>query len=206
MTYREALTALNRRGWSMPFGEDFHRDAEATLVRYCGNLPVHVTHLPVSLELFNVKLADDDPQTAECVDYVLPFAGETCSGAVYETDPEQLGRRIRQSAAYGHLMRRAREFARARVAAAERDEKTEDYDALVTRYQRGIADAFSAYVALFRKRRAARGGCAIGVARLLQCCMGLDSVQDAVVFPLDRATFADRGAEGESLGSAAGIA
>jgi aspartyl/asparaginyl-tRNA synthetase len=50
ITYRQALDILGNRGWSIPFGEELHPEAEATLTRFCGNLPFMVTHLPVGLE------------------------------------------------------------------------------------------------------------------------------------------------------------
>ena len=56
LTYREALAALNRRGFTVAFGDDLDQKAEASLIRYCGDLPVHVTHYPESLKFFNMKL------------------------------------------------------------------------------------------------------------------------------------------------------
>jgi asparaginyl-tRNA synthetase len=206
LTYREALAILNRLGWSMPFGEDFHRDAEATLVRHCGNLPVHVTHFPESLKFFNMKLGRDDPRVVECVDYILPCAGETFGGSVREHDPEILSRRLYEGTMYGHLMTRAREFAAARATTPAPDGKKRDAEELAASYQQAIENSFSSYLRLFRDREIHRAGFGLGVARLLQYVMGLDSIKDAVIFPLDRASFGTHGAAGDGLRSEVGIA
>ncbi|MFO7654877.1 MAG: amino acid--tRNA ligase-related protein [Candidatus Krumholzibacteriia bacterium] len=206
LTYREALTALNRRGWSMPFGEDLHRDAEAALVRYCGNLPVHVTHWPEQLEFFNARLHPADPTVVESVDYVLPHAGETCGGSVREADASTLERRLHESAMYRHLRRRAREFAQIRAAARAPGGRHRDVDELIADSQAGIDEAFGAYLARFAPRPVPRAGFGLGVARLLQFVMGLDSIKDAVVYPLDRTSLGAAAGRGDALHSSAGIA
>ena len=183
LTYREALAALNRRGWSMPFGEDLHRDAEATLSRYCGNLPVHVSRWPAELELFNAKLDRDDPAVVESVDYILPYAGETISGAVREDDVALMRQRLEESVGYRHLMSRAARFAQ--------DQSGAEGEELSARYQSGIESAFGDYLRHFAKRPIERAGCSLGVARLLQYIMGLESIKDAVIFPLDRTSLSD---------------
>ncbi len=204
LTYREALDVLNARGWSMPFGEDFHRDAEATLSRYCGNLPVQVTHFPESLEFFNAKLDRADPSVVENVDYILPLAGETMSGAVHEPDSERLQRRLHESSLYSQLLTHAREFARVQIAASP-DRQADDFEGLAARYQRGIQASLTAYLERFRAQEIRRAGFGLGVARLLQYFMGLESIKDAVVFPMDRTTYqthgTDRSTSQQSTGS-----
>jgi len=188
LTYQEAIAALGRRGFALAFGDDLERKHEASLNRYCGNLPVHVTHYPESLKFFNMKLDRSDPLLVECVDYILPFAGETFGGSVREPDFEILGRRLRQGTMYGHLMNRAREFALRKGLAAGLgdDPATED---LVLQYQQGIEDSFQGYLDLFKERTLERAGFGLGVARLLQYLQGLDSIKDAVPFPMDRTRF-----------------
>lgn len=96
LRYREALEILNTRGWSLSFGEELPREAEASLCRYCGNLPVMVTNLPASCRFFTTRLDDRDTETTLSVDYVLPYGGQTFDGAVRETDPERMRSRIDQ--------------------------------------------------------------------------------------------------------------
>jgi len=94
LTYRQVLDILNSRGWSLNFGEELPREAEASLSRFCGNLPVHVTNLPATNRFFTTHLDSQDPETTLSVDYILPYAGRSCDGAVRETDPAQMKKRI----------------------------------------------------------------------------------------------------------------
>ncbi len=94
VTYREALDILNKRGWSLAFGELLNAEAEASLCRFCGNLPVMVTNLPAATRFFTTRLNCLDADTADSVDYILPFGGKTFDGAVRETDIAVMNRRI----------------------------------------------------------------------------------------------------------------
>ncbi|MCP4547591.1 MAG: hypothetical protein GY835_14120 [bacterium] len=189
LTYRETLKILNSCGWSLSFGDDLNREAEATLVRHCGGVPVHVTHFPESLKFFNMKIDRDDPDVVECVDYILPYSGKTFGGSVREYDHEILSRRLYEGSMYTHLMNRAGEAAQTRVSACKPGECGLDVEELTARYQEGIKASFEDYLGLFRGKRVLRAGFGLGVARLLQFYMGLDSVKDAVIFPMDRRNF-----------------
>jgi len=94
LTYREALGILNRRGWSLAFGDELENAAEASLCRFCGNLPVLVTNLPATRRFFTTRVDGNDPETTLSVDYILPYGGKTFDGAVRETDPDRMRRRI----------------------------------------------------------------------------------------------------------------
>lgn len=194
VTYREAIAILNRRGFHLDFGEDLDREAEAALVRYCEDLPVQITRYPETIKFFNMRIDRNDPAVVECVDYVLPLAGETFGGSVREEDHEILEHRLHGGTMYKHLMNRAREFARLRAldqgpgeSAAERQED------LAFAYQVGIERAFESYLDLFRGRTVRRSGFGLGVARLLQYVMGLESIKEAVAFPMDRTRFGGLG-------------
>ncbi len=185
LTYVEALKILGRLGFDLTFGDDLDSEAEAALNRYCGGLPVHVTHFPESLKFFNMKIDRRDERVVECVDYILPFSGESFGGSLREPDVAILTRRLREGTMYDHLMNRAAEFAAARAA----HDATVSEDQLRERYQAGIEASFSGYLALFAEHPVERAGFGLGVARLLQFLMGLDSIKDAVVFPMDRSCF-----------------
>ncbi len=94
LTYRRALDILNQRGWSLVFGEELPAEAEASLCRYCGNLPVMVTNLPAVQRFFTTRLDDTDSETTLSMDYILPYGGQTMDGAVRETDPARMRQRI----------------------------------------------------------------------------------------------------------------
>jgi asparaginyl-tRNA synthetase len=193
LTYREAIGVLQKRGFALSFGDDLERNHEAELNRYAGDLPIHVTHYPESLKFFNMKLERTDPLVVECVDYVLPLSGESFGGSLREPDHDILARRLYEGTMYGHLMNRAREFARQRSLASCGHEDTATVDALAARYQSGIEQSFLNYLGLFKDAIVERAGFGLGVARLLQYLMGLDSVKDAVAFPMDRTRFGGLG-------------
>ena len=89
LTYGQALEVLDARGWSIPFGDELHPEAEATLTRFCGNLPLLVTHLPT-----NKTDSLTDPSggaDAMSVAYILPYAGITMEGSVRPENPPRSG-------------------------------------------------------------------------------------------------------------------
>lgn len=94
LTYRRALVVLNKRGWSLSFGEKLPAEALASLSRYGGSLPVMMTKLPGSHRFFTTAINEQDPETTNSVDYILPFGGRTFDGAVRETDPARMRQRI----------------------------------------------------------------------------------------------------------------
>jgi aspartyl/asparaginyl-tRNA synthetase len=94
MTYRRALEVLNQRGWSLEFGQILPAEAQASLVRYCGNLPVMMTNLPAATRFFTTRIDEKDTETTLSVDYILPYGGRAFDGAVRETDPERMQARI----------------------------------------------------------------------------------------------------------------
>ncbi|MBD3336249.1 MAG: hypothetical protein GF355_12100, partial [Candidatus Eisenbacteria bacterium] len=67
--------------------------------------------------------------------------------------------------------------------------RSESLDALVRAYKASIQSSFEEYIALFEAAPVDRAGFGLGVARLLQYVMGLESIKDAVLFPTDRTTF-----------------
>jgi aspartyl/asparaginyl-tRNA synthetase len=195
LTYREALAVLNDRGWSMPFGEDLHRDAEDTLIRYCGHRPLLVTHLPVALKPFNLRRDPDDAAVTLSAELIMPWAGETTDGGVLETDADLLDARLRESGVYRQQMQQADHLAAGQAAVAGGDA-----DALAARHRAALRHAWDAYLAPLRARPLARGHFALGFARLLQYLQGLDNIRDAVIMPQDRNSFA--GAPGSDEGEA----
>ncbi|MBE0566365.1 MAG: hypothetical protein IH621_10430 [Krumholzibacteria bacterium] len=189
VTYREALAILNRRGFAMPFGEDLHRDAEAALCRWFGDVPFFITHLPAALKPFNARRDPADPAQSLSVEYVTPFAGETMDGAVREPDAAVMRAQLEESDHLRRLLERAAAFAAAQAAVA-RGKDRPDPDALARRNRAAVRRAYADYLQECGRAPFDRGGFGLGVARLLQYLQGLDSIKDAVVNPTDRTTFA----------------
>ncbi len=91
ITYRQALELLSNRGWSIPFGDELHSEAEATLTRFCGNLPFMVTHLPTNRETKGAMVDPADEMVTASVEYILPYSGITMEGSVRAGDPPRAG-------------------------------------------------------------------------------------------------------------------
>ena len=74
LPYRRALRIVGGRGWRLALGDDLHGEAQASLVRFCGLLPVQVMFLPGQ-----PRPASLAPHR-QGVSYVLPWAGEALHG------------------------------------------------------------------------------------------------------------------------------
>jgi aspartyl/asparaginyl-tRNA synthetase len=181
LTYRDAIDVLRRHGFALAFGDELDREAQAALVRYCGSLPVHVTHFPESSPGFAARLDRSDPSIAERVDYVLPFAGATFSGGRCEADPKILRRRLLGGATHERLMACADELARRQWAAGNAC-ATSAAD-LAARHRRALERALEGYLGIFEQGTVERAGFGLGVARLLQYLLALGSEADAIVHP-----------------------
>ncbi|HOX24646.1 MAG TPA: hypothetical protein PLL30_02655 [Candidatus Krumholzibacteria bacterium] len=71
LPYRRALRIVGGRGWRLALGDDLPAEAQASLVRFCGLLPVQVIVLPGRPR--PATFAADRQGLA----YLLPWAGET---------------------------------------------------------------------------------------------------------------------------------
>jgi hypothetical protein len=74
LPYRRALRIAGSRGWRVTLGDDLSEDAAASLVRFCGLLPVQVMFLPGQPGPASL------PQGCQGLAYVLPWAGEAVRG------------------------------------------------------------------------------------------------------------------------------
>jgi len=70
LPYRRALRIVGARGWRLPLGEELPAEAQASLVRFCGLLPVQLLFLPGQPRPATV--AGD----RQGLSYVLPWGGE----------------------------------------------------------------------------------------------------------------------------------
>ena len=134
------------------------------------------------MKFFNLKADPADPTLTQSVETILPYAGETMDGGVREADPQRLRDQLLASAMHRQLLERAARFA-AQQDWAEASEQGEE------RFAQGIRQAGEDYLNLFRRKEIERGGFALGVARLLQYFMGLNSITDAVIRPVNRSSF-----------------
>ncbi len=91
LTHTAAVGAVGLRGWEVAPLDDLPREAEAALVRHCGNLPVMVTHWPSDLK---PGFAEIEPGIAARVRYLVPYAGEVMDGGLWTGDSPRMGFRL----------------------------------------------------------------------------------------------------------------
>ncbi len=70
LPYRKALRVANGRGWELALGEEIPREAQATLIRFCGLLPMQVLYLAGQPRPGSIAGG------AQGLSYMLPLAGE----------------------------------------------------------------------------------------------------------------------------------
>jgi len=110
ITYTEVVEMLSNRGVSINWGDDFTSNVEEMIcVLFEG--PVQVTHYPESIKFFNMYRTCREPLkanmpieeynenrfTVDCVDLLLPWAGETFGGSRREEDYRTLSIKLRES-------------------------------------------------------------------------------------------------------------
>jgi hypothetical protein len=74
LPYRRVLRIVGGRGWRLALGDEPPADALASLVRFCGLLPVQVLYLPGQPAPASL------PSGHQGLSYVLPWGGEALRG------------------------------------------------------------------------------------------------------------------------------
>jgi asparaginyl-tRNA synthetase len=94
ISYAEAITLLQERGFTVEWGADFGGDEE-TAISSAFDRPVMVHRYPVACKAFYMKADPDDPRVALCVDMLAPEGyGEIIGGGQREDDLERLHAKI----------------------------------------------------------------------------------------------------------------
>lgn len=159
ITYHTAIAYLQSKGLmildeksgecrSIEVGDDLNAFAERELTTHYGI--VQVTHYPEQIKFFNMERSRDQklhPGCVECVDMLLPYAGETIGGSAREYDYQILKDKLYSSSMLTHLI------------ALNRDRGGDDDE---------IFTAFGGYLDLFKKEEYPRAGAGKGLGRLLQ--------------------------------------
>ncbi|OWA52663.1 putative asparagine--tRNA ligase, mitochondrial [Hypsibius exemplaris] len=88
VTYGDALQILNqhRERFHNPpkDGDNLHRDHELFLVEHFGNLPLFITHFPVTCKPFYARIDDANPFHTLSADLIVPAVGELFGGSLRE--------------------------------------------------------------------------------------------------------------------------
>ncbi|MEK7075077.1 MAG: amino acid--tRNA ligase-related protein, partial [Patescibacteria group bacterium] len=137
-------------------GDDLNALAERELTMHYGI--VQVTHYPEQIKFFNMERSRNQkshPGCVECVDMLLPYAGETIGGSAREYDYAILKGKLYSSSMLEHLIT----LNRKRGGNAEE-----------------IHSAFDGYLDLFKKEQYPRAGAGLGLGRLLQFLVASDSI------------------------------
>jgi asparaginyl-tRNA synthetase len=157
MTYDEAIIALQKQGFFIEWGEDLANTHELALTEIAGG-PLFVTHYPVELRFFTMKVRRSDPRVAECFDLLLPGVGEVLGGSETEADPDLLERKLHSSRSVRQLV--------------DLGTTIEDYNWYIEMHKEQNELA---------KPRSQQAGFGMGFERLVRYVCGLSSVAQAAV-------------------------
>ena len=81
LPYRRALRIVGGRGWHLNLGDDLPPEVQASLIRFCGLLPVQVLYLPAQVQPASRAPATQGfctlvPWGGQIMQAVLPLAGQ----------------------------------------------------------------------------------------------------------------------------------
>ncbi len=181
VSYTDIIKRLNNGGVSIKWGDDFRSTIEE-MVCLIFEGPVQVTHYPESIKFFNMyrsdrgRLEEGLPigeynrrrYTVDCVDFLLPWAGETFGASRREEDYATLTTKLRESVMF-------KQMAQIR---AEQFNAGEPTDEIVEQAWK----PFVPYLELFNperhpdRRSVSRSGFGLGMGRLTQFLLGATEV------------------------------
>jgi asparaginyl-tRNA synthetase len=151
MTYDEAIIALQRAGHFIEWGEDLTQRHEIALANMAGG-PLFVTHYPVELRFFTMKVCRRDPRVVECCDLLMPGVGEVMGASETEADPALLQEKMVSSRAVKQIFDLG-----------------------------GSATSYEWYIEMHHQSSAQQAGFGMGFERLVRYACGLESVRETVV-------------------------
>lgn len=181
VTYTDIIKRLNDGGVSIKWGDDF-RSAIEEMVCLIHDGPVQVTHYPESIKFFNMyrtdrgRLEEGLPieeynrrgYTVDCVDLLLPWAGETFGASRREEDYATLTVKLRESRMFEQM---------AQIRADQVNEGQ-----LTKEVEDQAWAPFVSYLELFNpekhpdRRSVMRSGFGLGMGRLIQFLLGATEV------------------------------
>jgi asparaginyl-tRNA synthetase len=181
ITYADILKRLNDGGVSIKWGDDFRSDIEE-MVCLLFNGPVQVTHYPESIKFFNMYRTDRGrleeglaidvynrrSYTVECVDFLLPWAGETFGASRREENYHTMKVKLRES----QMFRQMTQIRAERVNNCGVNEEVVE----------AAWKPFTPYLELFNPEKnpdnksVQRSGFGLGMGRLIQFLLGSTEV------------------------------
>ncbi len=181
ISYTQIIERLNNGGVSIAWGDDF-RSAIEEMVCLIHEGPVQVTHYPESIKFFNMYRTDRDPleeglaieeynrrrYTVDCVDLLLPWAGETFGGSRREECHATMQIKLRESRMFEQM---------AQIRADQINDGM-----LTPEIEQAAWQPFAPYLDLFDpeehpdRRSVMRSGFGLGMGRLIQFLLGATEV------------------------------
>jgi asparaginyl-tRNA synthetase len=159
ITYREAIEMLNKKGYSLSFGDDLKHDHEQAVVYSLGGLPTFITHYPEAIKFFNMRRDRDDTSVVQSSDLILPYSGEAVGSAVREEDPDLLVEKLVNSAMYNLHTQRG-----------------------------GTLEEFRWYLEAVKVNPVPHAGCGIGLSRVTQSVLGRNDIRMSTAYPINAST------------------
>ncbi|HUP28336.1 MAG TPA: asparagine--tRNA ligase [Chloroflexia bacterium] len=150
VTYDEAIVALQDAGYFIEWGEDLRSSHELALTEIAGG-PLFVTHYPLELRFFTMKVDRSDPRRALCCDLLLPRVGEVMGASETECDPAVL---------------------EGKLYASKGVRQIEDLG--------GSATDYAWYIEMHKQSSGQQAGFGMGFERLVRAVCGLSSVAECV--------------------------
>lgn len=157
LTYEKVIEFLNENGFNLKFGDDLKSQHEKKVAKEFG--PTFITHWPKKLKFFNMAEVPDRPEIVESADLELPYVGESVGSAQREINHIRLKERLMESHMFKMLI--------------EKGGDIKDWDWYLEFWEK-------------YKNPKVHSGCGIGVSRVVQSLLRLDSIKDAVIYPMDR--------------------
>lgn len=177
ITYTDVIKRLNDGGVSINWGDDFRSTIEE-MVCLIFEGPVQVTHYPESIKFFNMYRSDRRPleanlpieeydrkrYTVDCVDFLLPWAGETFGASRREEDYGTLTTKLGESRMFKQMVE---------IRALEMNGGDATPEVETAAWQ-----PFVPYLELFNpekhpdRRSVMRSGFGLGMGRLMQFLLG----------------------------------
>lgn len=181
ITYSEVIKRLNNGGVSINWGDDLSSTIEE-MVCLVFEGPVQVTHYPEAIKFFNmyrsdrgkldealpIEEYDQRRYTVDCVDFLLPWAGETFGASRREEDYRTLQIKLRES-------RMFQQMAQIRADQVNNGELTPEIE-------QAAWQPFVSYLELINpekhpeRRSVQRSGFGLGTGRLMQFLLGSTEV------------------------------
>lgn len=184
ISYTDILKRLNDGGVSVNWGDDFSSEIEE-MVCLVFDGPVQVTNYPESIKFFNMYRADRGElerglsiqeynkrrYTVDCVDFLLPWAGETFGASRREENYDTLNIKLRESVMFDQM-------AQIRSTQSGYSEDMEIPEKVLA----AAWQPFVPYLELFNpeehsdRQGVTRSGFGLGMGRLIQFLLGSTSV------------------------------